>query len=397
MNYHFSKRSNCVEDSFIVEVFKYLEDPEMISFSGGFPNPNSFPVNELKNASNKVFELDGKSVLQYSLTEGYLPLRQLISDRYKMVYDLDISPDEILITSGSQQALDFISKTFLDPKDTVIIEEPSYLGAIQTFNSYEANLITVQLDENGINCDQVQTLINQYHPKLIYVIPNFQNPSGVSYSEENRKEFMKIVKEHNMIVVEDDPYGELYFTKKKRTHLKSYLPEQVLLMGSFSKTISPGLRLGWVCAPKPIYQKLFTCKEASDLHSSYLDQRIIHQYLMDNNYDEHLSNIRSLYSNKQREMLLAINEYFPQSVKVYHSEGGMFLWVELPKHISSLDLFYEAVKAKVVFVPGDPFYVSKKHVNTFRLNYSNASSKEISEGIKRLGNIIKDKLKLIEK
>ena len=393
MDYRFAIRSSHVEDSFIVEIFKYLQDKEMISFSGGFPNPESFPVDQLKHASNKVFELDGKAVLQYSLTEGYKPLRQFISNRYKQIYNLDIPYDEILITSGSQQALDFISKTFLDPNDTVIVEEPSYLGALQTFNSYEANLITVELNENGINCEELQNKIELYNPKLIYVIPNFQNPSGVSYSEENRIKFMEIVKSHNVIVVEDDPYGELYFSPQSQLHLKSILPEQVILMGSFSKTISPGLRLGWVCAPKPIYKNLFTCKEASDLHSSYLDQRIIYQYLSDNSYDDHLSSIRELYSNKQKLMLESIKNYFPEEIKVFPSNGGMFLWVVLPDYISSLDLFYEAVKHKVVFVPGDPFYVSRKHVNVFRLNFSNASSENIVEGIKRLGNVVKSKIK----
>lgn len=393
MDYRFARRSSHVEDSFIVEIFKYLQDKEMISFSGGFPNPESFPVDQLKHASNKVFELDGKAVLQYSLTEGYKPLRQFISNRYKQINNLDIPYDEILITSGSQQALDFISKTFLDPNDTVIVEEPSYLGALQTFNSYEANLITVELNENGINCEELQNKIELYNPKLIYVIPNFQNPSGVSYSEENRIKFMEIVKSHNVIVVEDDPYGELYFSPQSQLHLKSILPEQVILMGSFSKTISPGLRLGWVCAPKPIYKNLFTCKEASDLHSSYLDQRIIYQYLSDNSYDDHLSSIRELYSNKQKLMLESIKNYFPEEIKVFPSNGGMFLWVVLPDYISSLDLFYEAVKHKVVFVPGDPFYVSRKHVNAFRLNFSNASSENIVEGIKRLGNVVKSKIK----
>lgn len=393
MDYRFAKRSSHVEDSFIVEIFKYLQDKEMISFSGGFPNPESFPVDQLKHASNKVFELDGKAVLQYALTEGYKPLRQFISNRYKQIYNLDIPFDEILITSGSQQALDFISKTFLDPNDTVIVEEPSYLGAIQTFNSYEANLITVELNEDGINCDELQNKINLYNPKLIYVIPNFQNPSGVSYSEENRIKFMEIVKNHNVIVVEDDPYGELYFSPQSQLHLKSLLPDQVILMGSFSKTISPGLRLGWVCAPKQIYKNLFTCKEASDLHSSYLDQRIIYQYLVDNSYDKHLSTIRELYSSKQKLMLNSIKKYFPEEIKVFPSNGGMFLWVVLPEYISSLDLFYESVKHKVVFVPGDPFYVSRKHVNAFRLNFSNASSENIEEGIKRLGNVIKSKIK----
>jgi len=393
MEYRFARRSGRVEDSFIVEIFKYLQDKEMISFSGGFPNPDSFPVDQLKAASLKVFESSGKDVLQYSQTEGYAPFREFISHRYKQVYNLDIPSDEILITSGSQQALDFIAKTFLDPSDKVLLEEPSYLGAIQTFNSYEADFITVHLNEDGIDLVSLKEKLIQHQPKLLYVIPNFQNPSGVSYSEENRKGFAEIVKQFNVIVIEDDPYGELHFTESIRTPLKKLLPEQVLLMGSFSKTVAPGLRLGWVCAPKAIYKKLFTSKEASDLHSSNLDQHLIHQYLTDNDYDAHIASIRSLYSSKKTQMIDAIEKYFPKSVKVYPCEGGMFLWVVLPEGMSSLDLFYEAVKEKVVFVPGDPFYVDRQHTNTLRLNFSNASEKDIEEGIKRLGKVIKNNIK----
>jgi 2-aminoadipate transaminase len=393
MEYRFARRSDRVEDSFIVEIFKYLQDKEMISFSGGFPNPDSFPVEALKAASQKVFESSGKNVLQYAQTEGYAPLREFISKRYKQVYDLDIPSDEILITSGSQQALDFIAKTFLDPEDKVLIEEPSYLGAIQTFNSYEADFNTVHINEDGIDLVSLKEKLIQHQPKLLYVIPNFQNPSGVSYSEENRKGFAEIVKQFNVIVIEDDPYGELHFTDSIRTPLKKLLPQQVLLMGSFSKTVAPGLRLGWVCAPQAIYKKLFTCKEASDLHSSNLDQHLIYQYLTDNDYDAHIASIRSLYSSKKTQMIGAIEKYFPKSVKVYSCEGGMFLWVVLPEGMSSLNLFYQAVKEKVVFVPGDPFYVDRQHTNALRLNFSNASENDIEEGIRRLAKVIENNLK----
>jgi 2-aminoadipate transaminase len=393
MEYRFARRSDRVEDSFIVEIFKYLQDKEMISFSGGFPNPDSFPVEALKAASQKVFESSGKNVLQYAQTEGYAPLREFISKRYKQVYDLDIPSDEILITSGSQQALDFIAKTFLDPEDKVLIEEPSYLGAIQTFNSYEADFNTVHINEDGIDLVSLKEKLIQHQPKLLYVIPNFQNPSGVSYSEENRKGFAEIVKQFNVIVIEDDPYGELHFTDSIRTPLKKLLPQQVLLMGSFSKTVAPGLRLGWVCAPQAIYKKLFTCKEASDLHSSNLDQHLIYQFLTDNDYDAHIASIRSLYSSKKTQMIGAIEKYFPKSVKVYSCEGGMFLWVVLPEGMSSLNLFYQAVKEKVVFVPGDPFYVDRQHTNALRLNFSNASENDIEEGIRRLAKVIENNLK----
>jgi len=392
MDYRFSKRSGRVEDSFIVEIFKYLQDKTMISFSGGFPNPDSFPVEALKQASQAVFKESGKQVLQYAQTEGYLPLRTFISQRYKERYDLDIPVEEILITSGSQQALDFIAKSFLDPGDKVLLEEPSYLGAIQTFNIYEADFITVELHEDGIDLVSLRRKLIQHQPKLIYVIPNYQNPSGVSYSEDNRKAFADIVSQFNVVVIEDDPYGELNFTDQIRTPLKSLLPDQVVLLGSFSKTIAPGLRLGWVCAPKAIHQKLFTAKEASDLHSSAFDQQLIHRYLTDNDYDAHIASIKTLYAQKKAKMMEAIDQVFPKSVHAYPCEGGMFLWIVLPKGLSSMDLFYEAVKEKVVFVPGDPFYVSRKDVNAFRLNFSNASESDIIEGIRRLAKVIETHL-----
>lgn len=393
MAYRFSARSGKVEDSFIVEIFKYLQDKDMISFSGGFPNPASFPVQALKQASVAVFDEDGPLALQYAQTEGHQPLREFISARYKKLYGLDIPANEILITSGSQQALDFIAKSFLDPHDMVLLEEPSYLGAIQTFQSYEADFITVRLKEDGIDLVSLRRKLIQHQPKLIYVIPNYQNPSGVSYSEENRKGFADIVSQFNVVVIEDDPYGELNFTGVKRTHLKALLPDQVCLMGSFSKTISPGLRLGWVCAPKEIHQKLFTSKEASDLHSSHFDQHLITRYLQDNDYDAHIEQIKALYAHKKDTMIDAIARYFPQDVHVYPCEGGMFLWIVLPEGLSSMDLFYEAVKEKVVFVPGDPFYVDKKHVNALRLNFSNASESDITEGIRRLAKVIRCHLK----
>ena len=392
MNYRFANRAAVTQDSFIAEIFKYLQDKEVISFSGGFPSPKTFPVNELQASALKVFTNEGASVLQYATTNGDRDLRQIISERYRIRQKLAIPSEQILITSGSQQALDFIGKIFLEPNDTILIEEPSYLGAIQTFTSYEVNIKTVKLDEDGINLEDLQAKIDLYQPKLIYLIPSFQNPSGISYSKAKRHAVANIIKNSNVILVEDDPYCELYYKDGIQIPISAELLDQSILLGSFSKTISPGMRVGWVSSNMEIYKKLFTAKEASDLHSSSLDQRILVNYLNDYDFDAQLETLRDQYRSQQAIMLDAIHTYFPKDVKVYPNSGGMFVWIELPNGLSSIKLFYEAVKEKVVFVPGDPFYVNKQDTNTLRLSFANETPERIVEGIQRLAKVIKQML-----
>lgn len=392
MDYRFARRATLTQDSFITEIFKYLQDKEVISFSGGFPNPLTFPLTELQVSAQKVFLNEGSSVLQYATTNGDLDLRRFISERYHVRQSIEIPADQILITSGSQQALDYIGKVFLEPGDTILIEEPSYLGAIQTFTSYEVDIQTVKLEEDGIDLIDLEAKIIHHNPKLIYLIPSFQNPSGISYSQDKRKAVAKMLDKHNVILIEDDPYNELYYKGSVQQPISSYLKDKSLLLGSFSKTISPGMRVGWVCASIEVYKKLFTAKEASDLHSSSLDQRILVNYLIDNDYDEHLNALRTRYALQHQIMLEAIQSYFPKEVKVYPSSGGMFVWLELPEGISSVKLFYEAVKVKVVFVPGDPFYVDKQDTNTLRLSFANETPERIVEGIRRLGKLIKQNI-----
>ena len=392
MDYRFARRATLTQDSFITEIFKYLQDKEVISFSGGFPNPLTFPLTELQVSAQKVFLNEGSSVLQYATTNGDLDLRRFISERYHVRQSIEIPADQILITSGSQQALDYIGKVFLEPGDTILIEEPSYLGAIQTFTLYEVDIQTVKLEEDGIDLIDLEAKIIHHNPKLIYLIPSFQNPSGISYSQDKRKAVAEVLDKHNVILIEDDPYNELYYKGSVQQPISSYLKDKSLLLGSFSKTISPGMRVGWVCASIEVYKKLFTAKEASDLHSSSLDQRILVNYLIDNDYDEHLNALRTRYALQHQIMLDAIARYFPKEVKVYPSSGGMFVWLELPEGMSSVKLFYEAVKDKVVFVPGDPFYVNKKHANSLRLSFANETAERITEGIRRLGNLIQQSI-----
>ena len=384
MNNRFADRMKTTSKSFIREILKVTQQPEVISFAGGLPNPGFFPVEEIARASTKVLGDDGRNVLQYSTSEGYLPLREFIAGRYLRKNGLKIDPDEILITNGSQQGIDLIGKVFLNKGDRVVIERPGYLGAIQAFSIFEPNFRSVPLLDDGIDIDLLEKTLKEDDAKLLYTIPNFQNPSGITYSGQKRKDLANLLKKHNVVCVEDNPYGELRFTGEDLPCVRNY-SENTILLGSFSKIISPGLRIGWICAGKEIMEKLIIAKQAADLHSNSLSQRIVHQYLMDNDIDEHIMKLRAAYGKRRDFMIDMMTEYFPEEVKYTKPEGGMFLWVTLPERASSLDLFELAVKENVAFVPGNPFYTDDgSRNNTLRLNFSNSDEEQIKEGIKRL-------------
>lgn len=387
----FARRTKNTSASIFDEIIKHLEDPEMISFSGGFPSADLLPFLKLKEASIRVFENDQAKALTYSSTWGYQPLREWIADRYRDKYNLDIKAEDILITTGSQQALDLIGKVFLDPMDHVLVESPSYLGALQSFQQFEPSIHEVQLNEDGLDVRMFSTFLKTYHPKLIYCVPNFQNPSGISYSNEVRKAIVNTIKPYDVMLIEDDPYGELRYEGQAQHHFKALAPQQTILLGTFSKIVAPGIRLGWVVAPKQILEKLYSAKEASDLHSSNLDQHILYDYLSHNSIDMHIAEVIKAYSAKRKVMLKAIGKYFPSTCHIAKSEGGMFLWITLPSHINVNDLMKQAIALKVLIMPGDPFYVSKGQHNTFRLNYTNVSTQQIDDGIQRLGALLKSK------
>ena len=384
----FSDRISDVPQSFIREILKVATQSDVISFAGGLPNGNLFPVDEIKQAANKVLDAHGPEVLQYANTEGYLPLRQYIADRYKSKQGLDISTDNILITTGSQQGLDLLGKILVNEGDDLIIEEPGYLGAIQAFSVYRPNLLPVAVDEEGLDCDALSVVMAEATPKLFYTVPNFQNPSGITYSNENRQHVAKIIAGSNTLLVEDNPYGDLRFEGEQKTSFYKLMPENTLLLGSFSKTIVPAFRTGWIVAPDHIMEKLVIAKQAADLHSNYFAQRIIHQYLSDNDLDEHIQNIIEVYRRQKLSMMDSINKHFPDTIKYTHPEGGMFLWAELPAGYSAMDLFEIAIKDKVAFVPGDPFYIDNRARNTLRLNFSCSDEETIEIGIQRLAKAI---------
>ncbi|ACS79535.1 PLP-dependent aminotransferase family protein [Maridesulfovibrio salexigens] len=387
----FADRMSTVHRSFIREILKVTEDASIISFAGGLPNPELFPVADLEAAAVKVMRESGPQSMQYSTTEGFQPLRQYIADRYMEKKGIKVDADEILITSGSQQCLDLLGKVFLNAGDNVVIERPGYLGAIQSFSVFESNFLTVGLEEDGPDLAELERVLDENEAKMFYAVTNFQNPSGLTYSAAKRQGVADILKGRDVLFVEDDPYGELRFMGDfEKPVVRGYLEENGILLGSFSKVAAPGFRLGWMVCGGEMRDKLIIAKQASDLHTSTFAQRVMHQYVTDNPLDNHIEKIRERYGNQRAAMVQAIEEYFPAEAKVTRPEGGMFLWVTLPEGMSSMDLFDEAIKNKVAFVPGRPFYVDGSGENTFRLNFSNSDEEHIVEGIKRLGAGIKD-------
>ena len=392
MGHLYATRMSTIPKSFIREILKVTENPEVISFAGGLPNPRFFPVEEIAKATSDVLGGVDVSALQYSTSEGYQPLREYIAQRYLQKRNLKISADEILITNGSQQGLDLIGKVFIGKGDQIAIERPAYLGAIQAFSVYEPDFCPVPLLENGVDIDQLKSVLDENRVKLFHTVINFQNPSGISYSQSRREGLAELFAQYDTIVIEDDPYGELRFAGTAPQSMRSFLDDRAVLLGSFSKTIAPGLRLGWVCAKREVMDKLVVAKQASDLHSNSLCQRIVHQYLMDNDVDKHIETIIDAYRKQRDAMVAAIEENFPQEVRSTRPEGGMFLWVTLPERLSALELFNRAVEEKVAFVPGTPFFVDGGGKNNMRLNFSNSDEDKINEGIKRLGKIMKNLL-----
>jgi len=388
----FSDRIHDVPRSFIREILKASLDPDVISFAGGLPNREFFPVDKLRHAANTVFEQQGAGCLQYSNSEGLVELRRFIAERYLKEQNIRVSAENILITNGSQQALDLIAKITINDGDQVVIEEPGYLGAIQALTFYRPEYMAVAVSDTGMDCQQLADYCKKGSPKLMYTVPNFQNPSGITYSEQNRKDIAEIVSGKPLLLVEDDPYGALRFSGKPVPSFYHYLPDQTLLLGSFSKVVVPGFRLGWVVAPDAIFDKLLIAKQAADLHTCNFTQYIIHRFLQDNDLDDHVKTINNVYGRQCRAMLDAIDANFPEEVTCTRPEGGMFLWGTLPKQLSAMELFELAVKKEVVFVPGDPFYTTAQRTSTFRLNFSCVDESLAREGIVRLADAIKDML-----
>lgn len=376
--------------SFVRGILKAAADPEVISFAGGLPNPISFPQDELLESMERIVKAYGSSVFQYSITAGLPELRQYIADRYNRKFGLHLTADNVIITTGSQQALDLIAKVLLDKGDGVIVEKPTYLAAIQAFSLNQPVFYPVELTEEGLDPDQLEEAL-AHNVKFIYTIPDFQNPTGLTYSAENRRQICEMLKNRDIVLIEDDPYGELRFDGEHLPYIGvGKLPNSILL-GTFSKIVTPGMRTGFMISENTeLLRYLSIAKEASDLHTSIFSQYLIWDYLTHNDLDVHIAKIKDLYQRQAQAMMNAMDKYFPPSVKYTKPHGGMFLWVTLPEGIKAMDLFPKALEKKVAFVPGDPFYIQADNVNTMRLNYTNADCETIDEGIRRLGELLKE-------
>ena len=384
----FAERIVNVPRSFIREILKVSLDPAIISFAGGLPNRDFFPVEEIRRATDEVFRGQGPDILQYSNSEGLIALREYIAARYLEKKGLVVSPEDILITNGSQQGLDLLGKILVNTGDGVIIEEPGYLGAIQSLSIYRPTFLPVELTDAGLDIDSLKEKSQGHNVKFMYAVPNFQNPSGITYSGSNRRQVAEVVAGQGYLIVEDDPYGELRFCGEQQPSFYSLLPEQTILLGSFSKIVAPGFRVGWIGAPGEIRENLLVAKQAADLHTSGFVQHILVRYLQDHDIDQHIVKIIAAYGSQCQAMVDGIARHLPTDITWTRPEGGMFLWGRLPGNISSMRLFEYAVQEKVVFVPGDPFYTTKTDVSTLRLNFSCADGETIEKGILRLARAL---------
>jgi 2-aminoadipate transaminase len=385
IQWRFSERADQLQSSFIREILKITQQPEIISFAGGLPSPLTFPVDEMKVAFDKVLENNGKVALQYGPTDGYLPLRQWIADSLS-TNGAKIIPEQVLMTSGSQQALDLLGKVLIDEGSRVLVETPSYLGALQAFSVYRPEFKSVDTDEHGLVPSSLDAVAAG--ARLLYALPNFQNPTGRTLSVERRLELVETCARLGLPLIEDDPYGALSYKGEPLPKMVAMNPEGVIYMGSFSKVLTPGIRLGYVVAPLPLVRRLELAKQAADLHTSQLTQMVVHEVIKDGFLEQHIPKIRTLYGNQCQVMLDAMAQYFPASVEWTKPEGGMFIWVTLPKHIDAMKLLDEAIAQKVAFVPGSPFYANEPETNTLRLSFVTVPPERIRAGIEILGKLI---------
>ena len=377
--------------SFIREILKVTADPSIISFAGGLPHPELFPVKELQKAAEDVLAEAGPAALQYSTTEGHPLLREAIAARYA-AKGVDVAPEQVLITTGSQQCLDILGKILVDPGDVVVMERPGYLGAIQSFGMFEPVFETVPFMEDGrLDLGKLEEVFAATRPKIFYAVPNFQNPSGMTYDLETRQALVELLKKYpDVLFVEDDPYGELRFAGTFQPPVFSLAGGHSVLLGSFSKIVSPGMRLGWmVVTDKNLYDVAVRAKQASDLHTSTFNQHVMARFLADNDINKHIGRIRQRYGEQCTVMCDLLDTEMPQNIRYTRPEGGMFVWLELPPGCQAMELFDHAIAAKVAFVPGMPFYVDGKGENTLRLNFSNSDPEKIKEGMRRFAGCVK--------
>ena len=382
-----SERARKLTSSAIREILKVTERPEVISFAGGLPSPATFPVEEMRVACDRILRDSPAAALQYSATEGYLPLREWVAQRYS-VNGASIRPSQVLITTGSQQALDLLGKVLIDPASRVLVETPTYLGALQSFSMYEPNYVQVPTDEHGLIPSSLDATLTA-GARLLYAQPNFQNPTGRRLSLERRTALAAFAQRAGFPVIEDDPYGALDYAGAPLPTMLSMAPDHIVHLGSFSKVLSPGMRVGYIIAPEELHFKLVQAKQATDLHTPSLTQRIVHEVVKDGFLETHIPKIRALYRDQCAAMLASLEQHMPAGVEWNRPEGGMFVWVNLPKHIDTMKLLEQAIEQHVAFVPGGPFFANEAEHNTLRLSFVTVPPAKIDEGVAKLGALIR--------
>jgi 2-aminoadipate transaminase len=390
----YALRTRRISSSQIRELLKITQRPGMISFAGGLPAPEVFPIQRFEEACHKVLTQQAAVALQYGATEGYEPLRELIANNMAR-YGIKAKVENVLITSGSQQALDLIAKLLINRGDRILVESPTYLGALQAFDLMGAEYVTVPIDEDGLQTSEMERALRS-GPKFMYILPNFQNPGGTTLSRSRRDELVLLSDKYGIPIIEDDPYGQLRYEGEHipplvvldRTNLlrdNGYLLGNVIYLSTFSKVLAPGLRLGWIVAPPDVITHLVQLKQSTDLHTSSFTQMVAYEVARDGFMEEHVKLIRKVYKERRDAMLEALHDYFPSEVSWTHPHGGLFLWVTLPPGIDTMKLLDTALRQDVAFVPGDPFFPSGQETGShMRLNFSNARPEQIREGVRRL-------------
>ncbi|MEN8098082.1 MAG: PLP-dependent aminotransferase family protein [Chloroflexota bacterium] len=381
--------------SVIRELLKLTQNPEIISFAGGLPAPEVFPVREFKESSNFILEECPQQALQYSSTEGFLPLRKYLAEKVG-AYGVPAVPENILLTNGSQQALDLIGKVFISPGDTVLTEAPTYLGALQAWNAYETRFVSIPLDDDGMQVDKLEAVLQKEPVKFIYVLPNFQNPAGTTMPLERRIKLAEIAAKYDVFIVEDDPYGELRYEGEDVPPIISLHKENVIYLGTFSKTLAPGIRLGWIIAPEIIMDKLIQAKQGADLHTGTFVQMLAHDIASRGILKRHVKVIRAVYRERRDVMLQALEDYFPEGSSWTHPMGGLFLWARCPEGVDTELLVDKALAQNVAYVPGFAFFSDERGKSAMRLNFSCMPPDRIREGIARLGKVIADEVERLK-
>lgn len=387
-----ARRMARMPPSAVREILKVAEQPDVLSFAGGLPAPELFPIEAIAEAHAEVLAREGRAALQYSTTEGFGPLREWVVARLGR-RGIRVSTDQVLITNGSQQGIDLVARVLLDPGDLVAVESPSYLAALQTFAGCEATFASVASDDDGMDVDDLARVFATRTPKLVYVVPEFQNPKGTTLSAGRRTALLALCQAHRVPVLEDNPYGELRFRGEAPAPLAALDDSGVVVhLGTFSKTLAPGMRLGWLVGPRELVRSITIAKQAADLHTATLAQRAASALLARFDYDAHLGTLRRVYGERCDAMLGALERHLPAGTRWTRPEGGLFVWAELPSGLRADDLFAEALREKVAFVPGSAFYADAPRYETLRLNYSNRPSELIEEGIARLGRVVARRL-----